>query len=72
MIAELDIYRAANILLTESGAEEARLMAAKGAKAMIELGDVDVATNSAKAGAESSKSSLLPRAFSGSARSHPT
>ena len=41
MIAELEIYRAANILLKEYGAEEAGLMAARSAIAMIELGDVD-------------------------------
>jgi hypothetical protein len=41
MIAELEIYRAANILLKEYGAEQAPLMAAKRAKAMIEVGDVD-------------------------------
>ena len=41
MIAELEIYRAANILLKEYGAEQAPLMAAKRAKAMIELGDLD-------------------------------
>jgi hypothetical protein len=41
MIAELEIYRAAKILLKEYGAEEAGLMAAKSTISMIELGDVD-------------------------------
>ena len=41
LTAELEIYRAANILLKQYGAEEARLIAAKRAKAMIEFGDVE-------------------------------
>jgi hypothetical protein len=41
MTAELHIYRAANILVKEYGAEQAPLMAAKRADAMFELGDVD-------------------------------
>ena len=38
---DLDIYRAANILVKEYGVEQAPLMAAKRADAMLELGDVD-------------------------------
>jgi hypothetical protein len=41
MIAELEIYRAANILLKEYGAEDAGFMAAKSTIAMIEVGDLD-------------------------------
>ncbi len=41
MIAELDIYRAANILVKEYGAEQAPLMAAKRADALLELGDIE-------------------------------
>jgi hypothetical protein len=41
MTNDLDIYRAANILVKEYGIERAPLMAAKRADAMIELGDVD-------------------------------
>jgi hypothetical protein len=37
MTAEIDIYRAANILVKEYGAEQAPLMAAKRADAMLEL-----------------------------------
>jgi hypothetical protein len=40
MTAELDIYRAANILVKEYGAEQAPLMAARRADAMLELGDL--------------------------------
>jgi hypothetical protein len=39
--AELDIYRIANILVKEYGAEQAPLMAAKRADALLEIGDVD-------------------------------
>jgi hypothetical protein len=39
--SELDVYRAANILVKEYGAEEAPLMAAKRAEALLDLGDVD-------------------------------
>jgi hypothetical protein len=41
MTAELDIYRTANILVKEYGAEAAPLMAAKRADALLELGDLD-------------------------------
>jgi hypothetical protein len=41
MTNDLDIYRAANILMKEYGVEQAPLMAAKRAEAMLELGDVD-------------------------------
>jgi hypothetical protein len=41
MTAELDIYRAASILVKEYGAEQAPLMAAKRADALLELGDAD-------------------------------
>jgi hypothetical protein len=41
MIADLDIYRAAYILVKEYGVEQAPLMAAKRAEAMLTLGDVD-------------------------------
>jgi hypothetical protein len=37
----LDIYRTANILVREYGADQAPLMAAKRADALLELGDVD-------------------------------
>jgi hypothetical protein len=37
MVDELDIYRGANILVTEYGVEQAPLMAAKRADAMVEL-----------------------------------
>ena len=42
MIAELEIYRAANILLKEYGAEEAGLMAAKSAIAPKQMMTVEV------------------------------
>ena len=41
MTAELDIYRAANILVKEYGAEQTPLMAAKRADALLDLGDVE-------------------------------
>jgi hypothetical protein len=41
MIADLDIYRAANILVKEYGVEQAPLMAAKRADAMLEVGDAE-------------------------------
>jgi len=41
MTAELDIYRAANILVKEYGVEQAPLMAAKRAHALLERGDID-------------------------------
>jgi hypothetical protein len=37
----LDIYRAASILVREYGADQAPLMAAKRADALLELGDVN-------------------------------
>src|SRR5258708_485777 len=41
MTAELDIYRTANILVKEYGVEQAPLMAAKRADALLERGDID-------------------------------
>jgi hypothetical protein len=41
MTSDLDIYRAANILVKEYGLEQAPLMVAKRADAMLELGDAD-------------------------------
>jgi hypothetical protein len=41
MTAELDIYRAAKVLVTEYGAEQAPLMAAKRCDALLELGDLN-------------------------------
>jgi hypothetical protein len=41
MTTDLDIYRAANILAKEYGADKAPLLAAKRADAMLALGDVD-------------------------------
>ena len=41
MTAPLDIYRAANILVKEYGAEQAPLMAAKRADALLDIGDVE-------------------------------
>jgi hypothetical protein len=41
MTADIDIYRAANILVKEYGSEQAPLMAARRADALLELGDVD-------------------------------
>jgi hypothetical protein len=41
MTADLDIYRAANILVKEYGAEQAPLMAAKRCDALLELGDLN-------------------------------
>ena len=41
MTSELDIYRTANILVKEYGLEQAPLMAAKRADALLDLGDVD-------------------------------
>jgi hypothetical protein len=41
MTAELDIYRAANILVKEYGADLAPFIARKRADAMLELGDLD-------------------------------
>jgi hypothetical protein len=41
MTAELDVYCAANILVKECGAEEAPLIAAKCADALLELGDLE-------------------------------
>jgi hypothetical protein len=41
MTSELDIYRAATILVKEYGALQAPLMAAKRAHALLERGDVD-------------------------------
>jgi hypothetical protein len=37
----LDIYRTANLLVREYGADQAPLIAAKRADALLELGDVD-------------------------------
>jgi hypothetical protein len=39
--ADLDIYCTANVLVKEYGVEEAPLMAAKRADALLALGDVD-------------------------------
>jgi len=39
--ADLDIYRTANLLVKEYGAQQAPLMAAKRADALLNLGDVD-------------------------------
>jgi hypothetical protein len=41
MPSTLDIYRTANILVKEYGAEQAPLMAAKRADALLERGDLD-------------------------------
>jgi hypothetical protein len=41
MTSELDIYRTANILVKEYGLEQAPLMAAKRADALLELGDIE-------------------------------
>jgi hypothetical protein len=41
MTAEIDIYRTANILVKEYGTEQAPLMAAKRADALLSLGDID-------------------------------
>lgn len=41
MTGALDIYRIANILVKEYGAEQAPLMAAKRADALLDIGDVD-------------------------------
>jgi hypothetical protein len=41
MTAKLDIYGAANILVKEYGAEQAPLMAAKRADALLDLGEMD-------------------------------
>ncbi len=41
MTSELDIYRTANILVKEYGPEQAPLMAAKRADALLDLGDAD-------------------------------
>jgi hypothetical protein len=41
MTAELDIYRAANILVKEYGAEQAPLVAAKRADAVLRLGYIE-------------------------------
>jgi hypothetical protein len=40
-MSDLDIYRTANILVKEYGAEQAPLMAAKRADALLDLGDID-------------------------------
>jgi hypothetical protein len=37
----VDIYRAANVLVMEYGPEQAPLMAAKCADALLELGDIE-------------------------------
>ena len=39
--SSLDIYRTANVLLKEYPTEEAPLMAAKCADALLDLGDID-------------------------------
>jgi hypothetical protein len=39
--SDLDIYRTANILVKEYGLEQAPLMAAKRADALLDLGDID-------------------------------
>jgi hypothetical protein len=41
MTANLDIYRTANVLVKEYGAEQAPLMAASRADALLYRGDVD-------------------------------
>lgn len=41
MTGELDIYRTANILVKEYGAEQAPLMAARRADALLGIGDID-------------------------------
>jgi hypothetical protein len=41
MAAEIDIYRTANILVKEYGVEQAPLMAARRADALLELGDIE-------------------------------
>ena len=41
MTAPLDIYRTANILVKEYGPEQAPLMAARRADALLDLGDGD-------------------------------
>jgi hypothetical protein len=41
MTSALDIYRTANLLVQQYGAEEAPLIAARRADALLELGDVD-------------------------------
>ena len=41
MTSELDIYRTANILVKEYGLEQAPLIAAKRADALLDLGDMD-------------------------------
>ena len=41
MTSELDIYRTANVLVREYGAEQAPLMAAKRADALLDRGDVE-------------------------------
>jgi hypothetical protein len=41
MTNDLDIFRAANILVKEYGIEQAPLMAAKRADALLDLGDLD-------------------------------
>jgi hypothetical protein len=41
MTSEIDIYRTANLLVQQYGAEEAPLIAARRADALLELGDVD-------------------------------
>jgi hypothetical protein len=41
MTSDLDVYRTANLLIRRYGAAEARLIAAKRADALLELGDLD-------------------------------
>jgi hypothetical protein len=41
MTGELDIYRTANTMVKEHGAEQAPLMASKRVDALLELGDVE-------------------------------
>jgi hypothetical protein len=41
MVAAIDIYRAANVLVQQYGPEEAVLLAAKRCDALLELGDVN-------------------------------
>jgi hypothetical protein len=40
MTSDLDVYRTANLLIWRYGAAEARLIAAKRADALLELGDL--------------------------------
>jgi hypothetical protein len=41
IVADLDLYRASNILIQQYGPEDAVLMAARRCDALLELGDID-------------------------------